>query len=216
MEQSFRPLKDLVYDYISQKIASGELGDGDRVPEPMICEALGVSRTPVREALIQLATEGYLESSPRKGFRVCGVDEEGAVEIYQVIGPLDGEAAYLACPRLGEDDYRQLHFLVESMDLTIKNALFDRYDELQKEFHRFYLDRCGNHRLKVLLEAQERSFMRRGFSSVPRDEELRLLDKANAEHGHLVELFERGAADEARDYLRDVHWNTKNAQYTVW
>lgn len=64
METLRRPLKDHVYDYISSRIDAGELSAGDRVSEQAICDAMGVSRTPVREALIQLASDGYLDNLP--------------------------------------------------------------------------------------------------------------------------------------------------------
>lgn len=64
METLRRPLKDHVYDYISSRIDAGELSAGDRLSEQAICDAMGVSRTPVREALIQLASDGYWTISP--------------------------------------------------------------------------------------------------------------------------------------------------------
>ena len=64
METLRRPLKDHVYDYISSCIDAGELSAGDRLSEQAICDAMGVSRTPVREALIQLASDGYLDNPP--------------------------------------------------------------------------------------------------------------------------------------------------------
>ena len=93
-----RPLKEHVYEYIAARIESGELSAGDRVSEQTICDAMGVSRTPVREALIQLASDGYLDNQPRRGFRVRGFDRQNAIEVFQIMGPLDGQAAYLACP----------------------------------------------------------------------------------------------------------------------
>ncbi|MEE1044337.1 MAG: GntR family transcriptional regulator [Olegusella sp.] len=216
MEKQYRPLKELVYDYISEKIASGELGAGDRVPEPMICDALGVSRTPVREALIQLTTEGYLENLPRRGFRVRGVTEESAMEIYQVLGPLDGQAAYLALPRLGDGDFRQMSFLIGSMDLAIDSRMFDRYDGLQREFHTVYQGKCGNARLLSLIGELERSFMRPGYGAMNDDERAALLAKANREHARILELLQAGEGTAVRDYIRDVHWSTENSQYSVW
>ena len=123
METLRRPLKDHVYDYISSRIDAGELSAGDRVSEQAICDAMGVSRTPVREALIQLASDGYLDNLPRRGFRVRGFDQQNAVEVFEIMGPLDGQAAYLACPLLTDEDIMQLKFLVGSMDLAIQGGL---------------------------------------------------------------------------------------------
>ena len=209
-------LKDNVYAYIAGRIDSGELSAGDRVSEQAICDALGVSRTPVREALIQLASDGYLDNLPRRGFRVRGFDRENALEVFEIMGPLDGQAAYLACPGLDDDTIAQMRFLVGSMDLAIESRLMLKYDDLQREFHYTYYHLCGNQRLIELLRQLERCFIKRDYSTVDREEAYRLLRKANDEHRRILELFEARDAAAVRDYIRDVHWNTENAQFTVW
>lgn len=209
-------LKDNVYAYIAGRIDSGELSAGDRVSEQAICDAMGVSRTPVREALIQLASDGYLDNLPRRGFRVRGFDRENALEVFEIMGPLDGQAAYLACPRLDDDIVAQMRFLVGSMDLAIESRLMLKYDDLQREFHYTYYHLCGNQRLIELLRQLERCFIKRDYSTVDREEAYRLLRKANDEHRRILELFEARDAAAVRDYIRDVHWNTENAQFTVW
>lgn len=216
MAAQYQPLKDLVYDYITSKITSGELAAGDRIPEPMICDALDISRTPVREALIRLSADGYLESLPRKGFRVKGVSQESAEAIYQIIGPLDGEAAYLATPHLEARDFQKMEFLINSIDLCIQSEMFDRYDELQREFHHSYIDKCENTRLVLVLEEQEKSFMRQGYCSLESDKVQHLLTKANTEHKEIFKLLKHEDGEGARRYIRDVHWDVKNACYWVW
>ena len=209
-------LKDNVYAYIAGRIDSGELSAGDRVSEQAICDAMGVSRTPVREALIQLASDGYLDNLPRRGFRVRGFDRENALEVFEIMGPLDGQAAYLACPRLDDDTIAQMRFLVGSMDLAIESRLMLKYDDLQREFHYTSYHLCGNQRLIELLRQLERCFIKRDYSTVDREEAYRLLRKANDEHRRILELFEARDAAAVRDYIRDIHWNTENAQFTVW
>ena len=209
-------LKDNVYAYIAGRIDSGELSAGDRVSEQAICDAMGVSRTPVREALIQLASDGYLDNLPRRGVRVRGFDRANALEVFEIMGPLDGQAAYLACPRLDDDTIAQMRFLVGSMDLAIESRLMLKYDDLQREFHYTYYHLCGNQRLIELLRQLERCFIKRDYSTVDREEAYRLLRKANDEHRRILELFEARDAAAVRDYIRDIHWNTENAQFTVW
>lgn len=209
-------LKDNVYAYIAGRIDSGELSAGDRVSEQAICDAMGVSRTPVREALIQLASDGYLDNLPRRGFRVRGFDRENALGVFEIMGPLDGQAAYLACPGLDDDTIAQMRFLVGSMDLAIESRLMLKYDDLQREFHYTYYHLCGNQRLIELLRQLERCFIKRDYSTVDREEAYRLLRKANDEHRRILELFEARDAAAVRDYIRDIHWNTENAQFTVW
>ena len=170
----------------------------------------------MREALIQLASDGYLDNHPRRGFRVRGFDRENALEVFEIMGPLDGQAAYLACPRLDDDTIAQMRFLVGSMDLAIESRLMLKYDDLQREFHYTYYHLCGNQRLIELLRQLERCFIKRDYSTVDREEAYRLLRKANDEHRRILELFEARDAAAVRDYIRDIHWNTENAQFTVW
>lgn len=211
-----RPLKEHVYDYIAARIESGELSAGDRVSEQTICDAMGVSRTPVREALIQLASDGYLDNQPRRGFRVRGFDCQNAIEVFEIMGPLDGQAAFLACPLLTKDDVAQLRFHVGSMDLAIDSGLITKYDDIQREFHRTYTQRCGNARLIKLIDQMERHFIKRDYGSVEQETARELLRKANAEHRRILELFEAKDADGLRSYIRDTHWNIENAPFTVW
>lgn len=211
-----RPLKEHVYDYIAARIESGELSAGDRVSEQTICDAMGVSRTPVREALIQLASDGYLDNQPRRGFRVRGFDRQNAIEVFEIMGPLDGQAAFLACPLLTKDDVAQLRFHVGSMDLAIDSGLITKYDDIQREFHRTYTQRCGNARLIKLIDQMERHFIKRDYGSVEQETARELLRKANAEHRRILELFEAKDADGLRSYIRDTHWNIENAPFTVW
>lgn len=215
MEQ-YRSLKDHVYDYIAELIDCGKLGGGDKVSEQQICDALDVSRTPVREALIQLAGDGYLENLPRKGFRVKRVDGESAREIFEILGPLDGRAAWLAADRLTEEDCSQLQFLCESMDLAINKGLVKKYDDLQREFHGHYVKRCGNSRLIAYITQLNRFFMKREYEGVDPETALGLMKKANEEHAEIVRLLTARDRDGVQDYIRDVHWSIDNSPFVVW
>lgn len=209
-------LKDHVYEYISGRIDAGELAAGDRVSEQAVCDAVGVSRTPVREALIQLASDGYLDNEPRRGFRVRGFDRQNAREVFEILGPLDGQAAFLACPELGEEELAQMRFLVGSMDLAIEGGLIRTYDDIQRDFHATYVARCGNERLQTMIGQLERCFIKRDYETVDRATAKKLLRKANDEHRRILELLEARDAAGARDYVRDVHWSVENAPFTVW
>ena len=151
MTNEYRSLKDHVYNHIVDLIDGGTLADDHKISEQQICDALGVSRTPVREALIQLAADGYLENVPRKGFYVKRVTEDSAREIVEIIGPLDGRAALLAVGDMTDDDIAQLQFLHGSMQLAIEKGLYKKYDDLQHDFHDCYVRKCGNTRLIGLI-----------------------------------------------------------------
>ena len=216
MTEKYQSLKDHVYEYIAGQIDDGAISAGDRISEKEICDVMGVSRTPVREALIQLAGDGYLNNEPRRGFRVCGFDNQTACEVFQIIGPLDGQAAFLAIDHLDEDDFAQMHFLVESMDMAIKTGLFKKYDDMQREFHDVYIDKCGNTRLIEVINQMYRHFVMREYKDVEKETQRKLLSAANAEHHEVLRLLKEGKREEVRDYLRDTHWSTENAEFTTW
>lgn len=212
----YQSLKDHVYSYISEMINSGKLNANEKINEQQISDRLNVSRTPVREALIQLAGDGYLENLPRKGFRVKRIDEENAKAIYEILGPLDGRAALLACQKLEDEDIAQLQFMVESMDLAIEKQLFEKYDDLQREFHNYYMSKCGNPKLIELIQQLKRSFMKKEFSDADKETTYKLLKESNREHKEIVRLFETKDLQQLQRFIRDIHWNEENAKFNSW
>lgn len=216
MAIEYRPLKDHVYDYIADLIDDRTLSDDHKISEQQICDALGVSRTPVREALIQLAADGYLENVPRKGFSVKRITEDSAREIVEIIGPLDGRAALLVVDSITDDDIAQLQFLYGSMQLAIDKGLYKKYDDLQHDFHDCYVGKCGNTRLIGFIRQMNRSFMKREYVQVEAEELDALLRKANEEHGEIIRLFEQRDGAGLQRYIRDIHWSIDNAKFLVW
>ena len=202
MTNEYRSLKDHVYNHIVDLIDGGTLADDHKISEQQICDALGVSRTPVREALIQLAADGYLENVPRKGFYVKRVTEDSA--------------ALLAVGDMTDDDIAQLQFLHGSMQLAIEKGLYKKYDDLQHDFHDCYVCKCGNSRLVGLIHQMNRYFMKREYANVGADELDGLLRKANEEHAEIVRLFELRDGEELQRFIRDVHWSIDNAKFLVW
>jgi DNA-binding GntR family transcriptional regulator len=150
--EKFKSLKDHVYDYIAEQILEGKLAPEQKINESVICEKLSISRTPVREALIQLSSEGVLKNMARKGFVVKALSEKEVAELYSVIGVLDGYAAKLAVNNLTDKDLANMDFYIESMDLAIKASNFEMYHIQQIAFHNIYLQECGNETLIDTIE----------------------------------------------------------------
>lgn len=209
------PLKQRVYQELRAQIERGELAQGEKVGELAVSEAMGVSRTPVREALIQLEADGYLEGVPRRGFRVRSFGEQSAREVFEMLGPLDGRAALLAAPHMTEDDLANMDFLYESMELAIAGGLTERYYDLQREFHQRYIDRCGNARLQRALSELMGQLSSRSYA---RDDAQALdnMRAANEEHHHMLGLFRAGDGAALQDYVRDVHWSLENVRFAAW
>jgi len=206
-------LKDHVYNYISEKINDGSLKPEDKINEQQISDALKISRTPIREALIQLAAEGYLESIPRKGFRVRNLDYNKAKELYEIIGLLDGRIAYLTIDIISEEDIRNMEFLADSMTAAIEQDLSNRYYELQVDFHNTYINLCKNQEMINLLNQLKRSFLRKYYVFGHSQEEIEILKETNQEHYEIIRLFKEKKKEELERYIRDVHWSKEKAIY---
>lgn len=206
-------LKDHVYNYISEKINEGSLTPKEKINEQLICEELQISRTPVREALIQLATEGYLENIPRKGFRVRPIDENKAMEFYMIIGVLEGLAASHAVEFITSEELNHMKQLAIDMDKAISKEFYDSYYKLQTEFHNTFINMCNNEELIRLLNQLKRSFIRQTYITQETEDLFEVLKKTNQEHKEIIKLFELKDKEKLQIFLSDVHWNTKNAKF---
>lgn len=205
MEQ--RSLKENIYDYISARIYEGKIKAGQKIEEKAICESLQVSRTPVREALIELANEGLLTRTPRRGFRVSIVSLEEIREIYKIIGCLEGQAAVDALPNMDNSTYSSMEEHIEKMDLSVHLHKFKEYYRFQREFHDTFILLAGNRQAHILLTSLKDRFIRQAFM-VYEDINFHIatLQKFNDEHREILRLFRKGDAEALRSYLKDVHW----------
>lgn len=206
-------LKDHVYKFISTKITEGSLVPNEKINEQLICEELNISRTPVREALIQLATEGYLSNIPRKGFKVKPIDEKKATELYLIIGNLEGLAASTSCDLMIEADFETMESLVTNMDYYIHNDMYEDYYQIQSVFHDTYIDKCGNEELIRLLKQLKRSFIRRFYITDKNEDIKEILQRTNDDHKVILQLFRDRNTCELEHFLKNVHWSAHNAKF---
>ncbi|WP_206459550.1 GntR family transcriptional regulator [Anaerovorax sp. IOR16] len=203
-------LKDHVYNYIAEEINKGNLKPEEKINEQKISDLLNISRTPVREALIQLASEGFLENVPRKGFLIRPLSEKEAGEIYLILGVLDGLAVSLACPRITEKEIRDMQFYIGSMSLAIDSGNFDMYYRQQEEFHQIYLNLCGNESLINLMNRTKKKFLKKSYimdvGDAADDNVKEVLRSTNDEHRTMLTLFEQKNALELERFMKEVHW----------
>ncbi|HIS28681.1 MAG TPA: GntR family transcriptional regulator [Globicatella sulfidifaciens] len=205
-------LKDHVYNYIVEQINAGEMVAGKKLNESAISKNLQVSRTPVREALIQLASDGLLENVPRKGFIIKELTKQDAVETYFIIGTLDGVAAALAVPFLQEKHFKEMEFYVESIELAINSENFAMYHKMQESFHEVYLNLCPNESLVNLLNQLKKKFLLRFDHLESIEFAQQKLRETNKEHREIITLFKRQDCKGLEKYLKEVHWDVKKAE----
>ena len=209
--EGFLTLKDHVYNYISEQIKKGNLIPGEKVNENSISDKMNISRTPVREALIQLSSEGLLENVPRKGFIIKHLNMEEAIETYSIIGVLDGFAIALACPLIDEKHLKEMEYYIATMDIAIEAENYSRYYRLQEEFHEIYLNLCPNKSLAQILLQLKKKFLKKEYELNEKDDIKEFFIETNLEHKHMIELIKKSDAKELERYVKEVHWNAAKA-----
>ncbi len=147
------------YDAIRGRIVAGEFAPGERLKERDLCAELAVSRTPVREALRRLSSEGLVTIEPRRGAVVADLNADEAAEIYALGAVLESFAARLAAERATPAAVERLRELLAAMEATLARSGSDaqtRYMNLDDEFHDTILAMADNRRLDAVMRQMVR------------------------------------------------------------
>lgn len=214
---SYKSLKDVVYHYISEKISDGSLLPETKINEKMIIDDLDISRTPVREAMIQLAAEGYLENIPRKGFVVKQVDTTKAKEIYKILGVLEGYAAREAVENMDGNDLAVMQDLYLKMEDSIESDDIRSYYSFQNQFHDAFIQKSENQELTRVISLLKKIFIRQTYATCNSTSDLKqVLKTTNDDHRLIIDLFEQKAGKVLEEHLKNQHWNPKHADYDAF
>ena len=148
-------LTQTVYKRLRARIASQDFVPGQQLRLELLAGQLGVSRTPVREALNQLAAEGLVEIRPRRGTFVAQVDLSTVTELYPLRLIIDTSVAKLLAPRLTNSQIRMLSKLLDKLGSQVDGETYVNYGaylECDREFHSAMVRMVGNRRLMALYE----------------------------------------------------------------
>ena len=145
-EQGIRRLSlhDELVGRLRELILAGELAPGSRVPEKLLCQRFGVSRTPLREALKVLASEGLLELLPQRGTRVSRLTLDDVEDLFPVVGALEALAGELACQRIDEAGIARITGLHQAMCEAYAAQDRPTYFALNQQIHQQILEATGN------------------------------------------------------------------------
>jgi DNA-binding GntR family transcriptional regulator len=199
-----KSLRELVYEHLHQAINSGDLEPGSFIDQKKLAAELGISRQPLRDALIQLELEGFVTVIPRRGVEVRRLALEDIRHLYQVIGALESFVLTRSTPRVHEDKVRRMRTLNEGMVESIEAAEFDTYYDLNLAFHDVFLDTADN---PLLLQTVR--ICKQRLYDFPRERRFHREWEltSTAEHTQIINLIARARHAEAAEYLRDVHWS---------
>lgn len=147
----FLPLRDIVFRNLREAIIKGDLKPGERLMEIKLAQKLGVSRTPVREAIRMLQLEGLVTMEPRRGAEVAPITEKELKDVLEVRTALECLAAELACGKITEDEKKELSRTLDLFKEAIARNELTEVAAIDAQFHELIYKATKNNRLVQIL-----------------------------------------------------------------
>jgi DNA-binding GntR family transcriptional regulator len=199
-----KSLKDQVYQYLRDEIRKKNFLPGSVINMDATSKKLGISKTPLRDALFQLEMEGFVTIAPRKGIYVNELSIDEIREYYYVIGALESSALRTSFPRMNPTHIERLKKLDLAMEKALEKDYFNRFYEKNLEFHNLYIELCENRTLNKIVN----DLKKRLYDFVPQDRWIKEWEMSSIkEHQGLVAAIEKGDLQESIHFIHDVHWS---------
>ena len=189
-------LVESAYQAIRRRILDNEYPQGHQVLEQELAAELGMSRTPIREALVKLEHESLVQLIPRHGMRVVPLSVDDLRDMYEVLTALELTAIErLARSKADATVVDAIDDALDAMDVAIRKRDHDAWIRADERFHRMLLERCGNARLKALADMLWDQSHRARITTVRLRPDLQ---PSNEEHRAVVDAIRRGDWKDAR------------------
>jgi len=205
---NYKPLRDIVFDALKDAILKGRLKPGERLMEVQLAEEMGVSRTPVREAIRKLELEGLVVMVPRKGAYVSGLTLKDAAEVFEIRGSLEGLAAALAAERITEEEVKCLDRILIEISKASEKGDAETIIQKDMEFHQILFSASRNERLAQIinnLKEQIDRFRIQSFTNPAR------VKNVVTEHKAIIDAIKQGNAESAeklaKAHIYEVEYN---------
>jgi DNA-binding GntR family transcriptional regulator len=203
------PLRDEAYQRILSQVQGGDLPAGSRVKDAALAGVLGVSRTPVREALLRLVREGVLDTTPGRGFRVRPLDPAELRDVGEILGALASLALRLS-PAPGEARRGRLLDLDRRLEQT--RGDISRCLDLEDEWHRVLLEESPNRRLLELISSL-RQIPRRYLAAYMRD--AGRLSLSTLPHSKILAALKSNGPDSGASVF-EQQWKKGVSELVTW
>jgi DNA-binding GntR family transcriptional regulator len=194
-------LRTQVYEYLRQQLKEEKLKPGMSVSMNELMTNLGISRTPLRDALLQLQNEGFVTFLPQRGIRINELSQKDIENMYEMLGALDSRILLAVFDRIGSHEIERMKQINTEMGKNLEEQNFPRYWNLNTAFHNVYLSLSTNE----LILNHINILRQRLFEFGKKDWSLRRKHVIHEEHLTLVELIEKGDAVGAANFMRDQH-----------
>ncbi len=206
--EGYQPLREMVFDVLMEAIRSGQLPPGERLMEVQLAEEMGVSRTPVREAIRRLELEGFVVMIPRKGAYVAGLSIKDIISVFEIRTALERLAVSLAAERMTDNDLEQLERMLVKLSDTWKEDDVETWTELDSQFHALIYHFSRNERLVQMMANIMEQISRYRVICVSR---LEVRQNSIEEHKKMVEAMAERNVPKAKKAASEHILNTQNS-----
>lgn len=182
----YLPLRDVVFNTLRQAILRGELKPGERLMEIQLANKLGVSRTPIREAIRKLELEGLVLMIPRKGAEVAEITEKSLRDVLEVRKALEELAVQLCCEKITKEEIRELTQVADGFKEAVKSSDLTEIAEADVRFHDVIYMATENQKLILLLNNLREQMYRYRMEYLKSDE---VYPQLIAEHEAIIRFI---------------------------
>ena len=205
----YLPLRDVVFNTLRQAILKGELEPGERLMEIQLAERLGVSRTPIREAIRKLELEGLVLMIPRKGAEVAKISARSLRDVLEVRRALEELAIELACQRMSEEEVGNLQKVQEDFKKAIAEGDAMKIAETDEHFHDVIYEGTQNAKLIQMLNNLREQMYRYRLEYIKDEDKRKILV---LEHEKILKTVRERKVAEAKEAVRE---HIDNQEITV-
>lgn len=208
----YLPLRDVVFHTLRQAILRGNLKPGERLMEIQLAQKLGVSRTPIREAIRKLELEGLVLTIPRRGAEVAEITEKNMQDVLEVRKSLEALAIQLACERMTATDIEELKKKNIEFQASLSTKDVTKIAEADVQFHDVIFAATDNQRLIQLLNNLREQMYRFRVEHLKNEDWYPQLIE---EHGKIIKYLETRQKEKAMEIINRHIDNQANAVRNV-
>ncbi len=195
----YLPLRDVVFNTLRQAILKGEIEPGEHLMETKLAEKLGVSRTPIREAIRKLELEGLVTMIPRKGAEVAQITEKNLRDVLEVRRALEVLAVRIACDKITAEQLEELEAAAKVFEATLSSKDVTAIAEADVEFHDVIFKATDNQRLlQIISNLREQMYRFRVEYLKKEDFHARLVE----EHNEIINAVKHHDKAAAEQYVK--------------
>lgn len=204
----YKPLGNIVYESLKESILNGSLKPGEKLMESRIAEDLGVSRTPVREAIRKLEKEKYVKMIPRKGAYVEDLTMEDILEVLEIRIVLEGLASKLAARNISDEMKDRIRENMKNFDSASSELDRKELISLDEKFHHIIYQSSGNHKLNEIVRELQDQFQRFRLSYFSElSSYMKLANSHNKLYQAIIDGDEEAAEAYAKEHIEEIRDN---------